>query len=108
MVTELQPATTSLDRIEELLGANARTLLDHTSLGIPKDQINLPGPDFIDRVWTHSDRSPAALRSLQSLFDKGRLAGTGYLPFCRWTRGSSIPREHRLLRIRNTSILKTS
>ncbi len=79
MATELQRATTPLDRIEELLGENARTLLEHTSKTIAKEQINLPGPDFIDRVWTHSDRSPAVLRSLQSLFDHGRLAGTGYL-----------------------------
>ena len=79
MATELKRATTPLDRIEELLGENARTLLDHTSKTISKDQLNLPGPDFIDRVWTHSDRSPAVLRSLQSLFDNGRLAGTGYL-----------------------------
>jgi class I fructose-bisphosphate aldolase len=79
MATELQRANTPLDRIEELLGENARTLLEHTSKTITKDQLNLPGPDFIDRVITHSDRSPAVLRSLQSLFDHGRLAGTGYL-----------------------------
>lgn len=79
MATELKRSTTPLDRIEELLGDNARTLLEHTSKTIPKDQLNLPGPDFIDRVWTHSDRSPAVLRSLQSLFDHGRLAGTGFL-----------------------------
>ncbi len=79
MATELKRATTTLDRIEELLGNNARTLLDHKSEAISKDQLNLPGPDFIDRVWSYSDRSPAVLRSLQSLFDNGRLAGTGYL-----------------------------
>ena len=72
-------AATPLDRIEELLGDNARALLDHKSQTIPKDQINLPGPDFIDRIWSQSDRSPAVLRSLQSLFNNGRLAGTGYL-----------------------------
>jgi fructose-bisphosphate aldolase, class I len=79
VATELKRATTPIDRIEELLGDNARTLLDHKSQTIPKDQIHLPGPDFIDRVWIYSDRSPAALRSLQSLFDNGRLSGTGYL-----------------------------
>jgi class I fructose-bisphosphate aldolase len=68
-----------MDRIAELLGSNAKELLDHTSQTIPKDQLQLPGPDFIDRVWSISDRSPAVLRSLQSLFDHGRLAGTGYL-----------------------------
>jgi class I fructose-bisphosphate aldolase len=68
-----------MDRIAELLGSNTKELLDHTSQTIPKDQLQLPGPDFIDRVWSISDRSPAVLRSLQSLFDHGRLAGTGYL-----------------------------
>ena len=79
MATELKRATTTLDRIEELLGESARMLLDHKSQTIDKGQINLPGPDFIDRVWAYSDRSPSVLRSLQSLFDNGRLAGTGYL-----------------------------
>jgi len=79
MATELERAETSLDRIEELLGENARRLLEHKSQTIPKENLNLPGPDFIDRVWVYSDRSPAVLRSLQSLFDHGRLAGTGYL-----------------------------
>jgi class I fructose-bisphosphate aldolase len=79
MATELKLAETPIDRIEEILGENARTLLDHKSQTILKDQLNLPGPDFIDRVWAYSDRSPSVLRSLQSLFDNGRLAGTGYL-----------------------------
>lgn len=79
MATQLSRAGTSLSRIEELLGENARTLLDHKSQTISKDQINLPGPDFIDRVWAVSDRSPAVLRSLQALFNNGRLAGTGYV-----------------------------
>ncbi|HYO90883.1 MAG TPA: class I fructose-bisphosphate aldolase, partial [Pyrinomonadaceae bacterium] len=65
--------------LEELLGTDARTLLEHTSQTIPKDQLQVPGPDFIDRVWAHSDRNPAVLRSLQTLFDNGRLRGTGYL-----------------------------
>ncbi|HEY8223647.1 MAG TPA: class I fructose-bisphosphate aldolase [Pyrinomonadaceae bacterium] len=79
MATEMKRSGTGIERIEELLGANARTLLDHKSQAIDKDQLSLPGPDFIDRVWSISDRSPAVLRSLQSLFDHGRLAGTGYL-----------------------------
>jgi fructose-bisphosphate aldolase, class I len=79
MATQLSRAGTSLGRIEELLGENARTLLDHKSQTIARELINLPGPDFIDRVWAQSDRSPAVLRSLQSLFNNGRLAGTGYL-----------------------------
>ncbi len=56
MATELKRAHTTLSRIEELLGENARTLLDHKSETISREQINLPGPDFIDRVWAYSDR----------------------------------------------------
>ena len=79
MATQLSRAGTSLGRIEELLGENARMLLDHKSQTIAKELINLPGPDFIDRVWAQSDRSARVLRSMQSLFNNGRLAGTGYL-----------------------------
>jgi class I fructose-bisphosphate aldolase len=79
MATQIKQAETTLDRIEELLGTDARTLLDHQSQTILKDKLNLPGPDFVDRVVAHSDRSPYVLRSMQSLFDHGRLAGTGYL-----------------------------
>jgi class I fructose-bisphosphate aldolase len=78
MVTKLQRSD-SVERIAELLGPNASEWLDHTSQTVPKDQLHLPGPDFIDRVWSISDRSPAVLRSLQALFNNGRLAGTGYL-----------------------------
>ena len=79
MATELKRGSASIEKIEEMLGEHARTLLDHTSRTISKDQIQIPGPDFIDRVWSLSDRSPAVLRSLQTLYDKGRLADTGYL-----------------------------
>jgi len=78
MVTKLQ-RTDTMDRIAELLGPNASELLNHTSETISKEHIQLPGPDFVDRVWSISDRSPAVLRSLQSLFNYGRLAGTGYV-----------------------------
>jgi class I fructose-bisphosphate aldolase len=62
----------------QLLGDNAKNLLDHKCI-VPKDQLHLPGPDFVDRMFVPSDRSPAVLRSLQSMFSTGRLAGTGYL-----------------------------
>jgi class I fructose-bisphosphate aldolase len=68
-----------LDRIAGLLGANARNLLEHRCGTIPKAQLHLPGPDFVDRVFAPTDRSPQVLRSLQALFDGGRLAGSGYL-----------------------------
>jgi fructose-bisphosphate aldolase, class I len=70
---------TSLTRIEEILGEEARDLLDHRCETIPRELLHLPGPDFVDRVWTASDRSPRVLRSLQQLYGHGRLAGTGYL-----------------------------
>ena len=64
--------------IEAVLGADA-SLLDHKCAGVPQDLLHLPGPDFIDRVWTESDRSPAVLRNLGTLRNHGRLGGTGYL-----------------------------
>jgi class I fructose-bisphosphate aldolase len=79
MATELKRSGSSLDRIVELLGPNDRALLDYSAQAISKDHVQLPGPDFIDRVWASSDRSISVLRSMQTLFDNGRLAGTGYL-----------------------------
>src|SRR5919197_4528149 len=70
---------TSLSKIEQLLGEDAKTLLEHTCQTVPKSDLHLPGPDFVERVWTLSDRTTPVLRSLQTLFDSGRLAGTGYL-----------------------------
>ena len=63
----------------KLLGARAESLLSHTCQGIPKESLQLPGPDFVDRIWLNSDRSPQTLRSLQAIYDHGRLGGTGYL-----------------------------
>jgi fructose-bisphosphate aldolase, class I len=65
--------------ILKLLGNDAQSLLEHKCQTIPKEQLHLPGPDFIDRVIAATDRSPVVLRNLQSMFDHGRLAGTGYL-----------------------------
>ena len=65
--------------IQGLLGVEAKDLLTHTAQGIPKTDLMLPGHDFVDRVVAASDRSPRVLRNLQSLFDHGRLAGTGYV-----------------------------
>jgi class I fructose-bisphosphate aldolase len=70
---------TSLSRIEEILGAEAADLLSHRSETISKEHLHLPGPDFVDRVCSITDRNPRVLRSLQQLFDHGRLGGTGYL-----------------------------
>jgi class I fructose-bisphosphate aldolase len=65
--------------VVSLLGAEKETLLNHVCRGITKDQLHLPGSDFIERVHLDSDRRPGVLRSLASLFGHGRLAGTGYL-----------------------------
>lgn len=65
--------------IEELLGKEADDLLTHECETITKEHLHLPGPDYVDNVWAQSDRNPRVLRNLQSLFDNGRLAGTGYL-----------------------------
>ncbi len=65
--------------IAGLLGANADSLLNHVCKGISKESLHLPGPDFVDRVVSISDRSPGVMRSLQQMFDHGRLGGTGYL-----------------------------
>jgi fructose-bisphosphate aldolase, class I len=69
----------SIDRISELLGGEADSLLYHTSQTISKDRLYLPGPDHVSEVWGQSDRSPQVLRSLTALHNHGRLAGTGYL-----------------------------
>jgi fructose-bisphosphate aldolase, class I len=68
-----------LSKIQEYLGAEADALLSHTCNTISKNDLHLPGADFIDRVWLYSDRNINVLRSLQSLFSGGRLSGTGYL-----------------------------
>ncbi len=63
---------------QQLLGSDAESLLEYTPK-VPKEQLHLPGPDFVDRVMTHTDRSPAVLRNLQAMLGHGRLANTGYL-----------------------------
>jgi fructose-bisphosphate aldolase, class I len=68
-----------LGQIEELLGAELEPLLRHECKGITKDQLHLPGPDFVERVIKNTDRNPQVLRNFQSLLDHGRLRGTGYV-----------------------------
>lgn len=65
--------------VPELLGKDAESLLTHKSKTISKDQLHLPSGDFVDKIFLQSNRNTQALRSLQTLFDKGRLGGTGYL-----------------------------
>lgn len=68
-----------IGKIQEILGADASALLGHECKTVTKDKLHLPGPDFIDRVWTVTDRSPRTLMSLGQLFNAGRLAGTGFV-----------------------------
>ena len=63
----------------EVLGSEAGDLFDYTSGTVNKDRLHLPGPDFVDRVVSLSDRSPNVLRNYQLLLNTGRLAGTGYV-----------------------------
>ncbi|HOC16644.1 MAG TPA: class I fructose-bisphosphate aldolase [Vicinamibacterales bacterium] len=65
--------------IVDLLGEKASDLLEHECKTVSKDMLQLPGPDFVDRVWAPSDRNNRVLGSLQRLFNTGRLAGTGYM-----------------------------
>ncbi|MBD0779579.1 class I fructose-bisphosphate aldolase [Maribacter sp. ANRC-HE7] len=66
-------------QLEKYLKDETSYLLDHVCSTITKDKINLPGPDFTDRIMASSDRSNRVLGSLQQIFDHGRLSGTGYL-----------------------------
>lgn len=72
-------ADQSIARIEQALGSEAESLLNHQCATIPKSAIHLPGPDFVDRIYAQTNRSNAVLRSLQTLFGTGRLANTGYM-----------------------------
>src|SRR5579864_9167079 len=76
MATATLPAT---ETVEQLLGDEAASLLEHRSETIPQSLLHLPGPDFIDRVWTGTDRSNQVIRNLSSIYAHGRLGGTGYV-----------------------------
>ncbi|MBN1172100.1 MAG: class I fructose-bisphosphate aldolase [Micromonosporaceae bacterium] len=68
-----------MTNVQSLLGSDAQNLLTYTCTGITKESLVLPGPDFVDRVVALTDRSPQVMRNLQSVFNHGRLAGTGYV-----------------------------
>ena len=65
--------------ITQLLGKDAESLLQHRCITIPSDQLYLPGADYVDRVMVDNNRPPAVLRNMQTLYNTGRLGGTGYL-----------------------------
>src|SRR5436309_9530656 len=66
-------------KLEEILGADATALLQHQCKTIPKESLHLPGPDYVERSHSVSDRPTRVLTSLQSMLDHGRLGGTGYV-----------------------------
>ena len=71
--------STVTSKIHELLGAEADALLTYQAKGFDKSTLHLPGPDFVDRIVAQTDRNPQVLRNFQSIFDHGRLGGTGYV-----------------------------
>jgi len=68
-----------MNAIADLLGNDAKTLLGHTCRGIDKSMLTLPGPDYIDRAFVHTDRPVPVLRNMQAILNHGRLGGTGYV-----------------------------
>jgi fructose-bisphosphate aldolase, class I len=67
-----------LSKIKEMLGSEADSLLTYKAK-FPKEQIHLPGPDFVDRIFAQTDRNINVLKNLQWIFQTGRLAGSGYV-----------------------------
>src|SRR5437868_3189383 len=80
MTTAVAPnRSSSTQSIEQLLGPDADKLLNYTAKGFNKDLLHLPGPDFVDRVVSATDRKPTVLRNFQQILNTGRLGGTGYV-----------------------------
>ncbi|MDH4262994.1 MAG: class I fructose-bisphosphate aldolase [Spirochaetia bacterium] len=69
----------SINKIEELLGSDAKSLLGHKCAGIPAEKIHHTGPGYIDDIFVNTDRNQQVIRSMHNMFFTGRLAGTGYL-----------------------------
>ena len=74
----MSTSTSSTD-LQALLGDDADALLGYTAKAFPAEHLTLPGPDYLDRVFTDSDRNPTVLRNLGMLLNHGRLGGTGYI-----------------------------
>ncbi len=75
MVTKVQ----EMNNIQSLLGDKAESLLGFSSPKISKERLHLPGPDFVDRIFEHSDRNNRVLENMARMYRNGRLGGTGYL-----------------------------
>jgi class I fructose-bisphosphate aldolase len=76
MATATLPTT---ETVEQLLGDDAASLLEHECETVPRSALHLPGPDFVDRIWAGTDRSNRVLRNLSAIYQHGRLGGTGYV-----------------------------
>lgn len=93
--------------IAQLLGKDADNLLQHRCMTIPSDQLYLPGHDYVDRVMIDNNRPPAVLRNMQTLYNTGRLAGTGYLSILPVDQGVEHSAGASLLLTRSTLTRKT-
>jgi class I fructose-bisphosphate aldolase len=69
----------SYEDIQKQLGSEAESLLKYTCKSVPKENLHLPNPHWVDQIWSYSDRNIRVIRNLQALFHHGRLAGTGFL-----------------------------
>jgi class I fructose-bisphosphate aldolase len=71
--------STDFGNIQSILGDRGASLLEHKCQTIPAERLHLPGPDFVDRIFSHSDRPVPVLGNMQRMYNTGRLAGTGYI-----------------------------
>ena len=69
----------AFQKIVELLGSNADSLLNHQSKTFAKELLHTPSPDFVDKIFLQTNRNPQVLRNLAAIFNHGRLGGTGYV-----------------------------
>ena len=97
-----------MEKIFDLLGKDADSLLNHTCKTISKESLHLPGPDIVDRIFLASDRNPRVLTNLQRLLGHGRLPAPATCRSCRSTRASSTRPGRRSRRTPPTSIPRTS
>ena len=93
--------------IADLLGKDAEFLLKHKSKTVSADQLHKPGPDFVERIFTPTNRNTQVLRSMQTLFGGGRLANTGYLSILPIDQGIEHSAGASFEKIRSISIPKT-
>src|SRR5713226_571492 len=73
------PVSADGKKLTDLLGPDSEALLSYTAKGFKKESLHLPGPDFVDRVVSLTDRPVGVLRGFQQIMNHGRLGGTGYV-----------------------------